>query len=84
MSNTKFPETENYVIVTGVKDVDGFDVYGIQNKQTGVIEYRDHLYPRIVVAIGDLQDRYDEILNAPQEAENVVTLSAVPNGESVQ
>jgi len=83
MTDFSYPETDNYRIIDGVKDVNGFEVYGVQNKQTGVIEYRDHLYPRVYQGIFDLQERYEEIVNG-KGAAAVVPLEAVPTGESVQ
>ena len=57
------PDTENYrMIVTADPEHPEVMCYGVQNIETGVVEYYDNLYPRTQQAMEGIQEKYDEML----------------------
>lgn len=55
------PTTENYKIVMTTDD-EGTDLYGIQNIDTEVIEYKDVILSRTYFALRNFQENHDRMV----------------------
>jgi len=47
--------TEDYALQ--IVDKEGFPIYNIINRKTGVVEYEDHLLSRVIGILPEMQDR---------------------------
>ncbi len=58
------PNTENYnIVITDDPEHVGTQIYGVQNKETEVIEYYDNLLPRTYHAMKGIDDKYKDMVD---------------------
>lgn len=76
MEETTLFETEHYAIVlTTDSPEDGNNtVYGIKNKETNVIEYKDSIYTRTYFAIGNFEENHERMLK-DMRGEDLIEIS---------
>lgn len=76
MPDNELPSSENYKIVF-CEDDEGNHIYGIENKETNVIEYKDSILSRTYFALGNFEENHarmvadmngESLIEIPEEA----------------
>jgi hypothetical protein len=57
----ELPSTENYEVVV-CKDDEDNDIYGIRNKETRVVEYKDSILSRTYFALENIEENHGRMV----------------------
>lgn len=79
---TELPSTENYQMVFTLDDENN-KIYGIQNKETEVIEYKDVVLSRTYFALQNYEENHARMV-ADQQGEPLIEIPTADGPKLVQ